>query len=77
MPANDRWALARRVRDQVEHRLGAKPDVQMIDIGAATDGSPVVRVHVERALTLADLAIEAQVEGIAVEVRRAVNFRPE
>ena len=77
MPANERWALARRVRDQVEHRLGARPEVRMIDLGAAKDGSPIVQVHVERALTLADLAIEAQIEGIPIEVRRAANFRLE
>jgi hypothetical protein len=37
----------------------------------------VVLQHLKLGSTLAQHAIEAQIEGIPIEVRRAANFRPE
>ena len=71
------WQRARRARDAVEARLHARPEVRLIDIGAAADGTPVIRVHVDREIERAQLLPEASVDGIAVEIRRAAAFRPE
>jgi hypothetical protein len=71
------WQRARRARAKIEAQLSARPEVRLIDIGAAPDGTPVVQVHVDGEIALAQLLPQASVDGIAVEIRRAAPFRPE
>ena len=71
------WSRARRVRDQVERRLRKRTDVRMIDISASAAGLPVIMIHVDRPLTLDELRVSSQIEGIPLQVTRADEFRPQ
>jgi hypothetical protein len=77
VPQTELWLRARRVRDRIERRLRARRDVRLIDIGASSAGLPVIQIQVDRHLTLADLGIDSQVDGIPIQVTRAAPYRPE
>lgn len=73
---------ARRVRDEVERRIGMRPEVRLIDIAAdgrrEPDSPPlVVQVHVARPMRIDELGLETQIDGIAIRVVPALSFSPQ
>ena len=58
-----------RIRDQIEAQVASDPAVTMVDIGAAAEGGPAIRVHVrspEDAARLRREGLPSSVEGVPV-----------